>query len=529
MKLRELPIGIQTFELIRKKDSTFVYVDKTREIYELAKGGEKRYFLSRPRRFGKSLLCSTFKSLFEGRKDLFKGLWIAQTDWRWEKHPVVHLSFSQTENRTPETLTQSLMLQLKMFAEEYKIILPEELKEPKDLFVYLCKKLSEQNKVVLIIDEYDKPILDHISNTKNADNMRKRLKSFYEAIKDLDIYLHFIFITGVTKFTKTSIFSGINNLEDITLSEQAQTICGFTYEEIITTCDEFIERAAKGCTLSKQEYLNRLKTWYNGYCFNDKNQEIRVYNPFSLLLAFKHKDFKNYWFSTGTPTFLIELIKKNNYPIMDYQRVEIRESELESMEINKIKLSVLMLQAGYLTVVDYIKEYSRYVLSYPNYEVFRALADHLSDELTTMQGVRFDDYVIWFRQALLEGDIEHFCKTLKQFFSEIPYTIQVPGVERYYQTIFFIICRLLTRQVWVEQATNTGRIDAVLEFEQRIVIVELKVNQSGRAALAQIKEKKYANSYMSSGKEIVLVGINFDSHMRNISDDWVVDVITSKN
>ncbi|MBM3887474.1 hypothetical protein FJ364_06095, partial [Candidatus Dependentiae bacterium] len=267
-----------------------------------------------------------------------------------------------------------------------------------------------------------------------------------------------------------------------------------------------------------------------------------VFNPFSVLLCLKNKDFQNYWFESGTPTFLINLIKQNNYPVMDFQGVQLRASEFESIDIENIKLPILMTQTGYLTIQAYDEELSRYTLSYPNFEVFKSLSDHITTLITPLPGVRFDDYVVWFRRALQAGDIEHFCKTLKQFFTEIPYTIAVEDdaekpkqkvqqitVEKYYQTIFFVICRLLTRHVWVEQATNIGRIDAVLEFEQRIVIIEFKVNQSSRAALEQIKEKKYADSYVRSGKEIVLVGINFDSQIRNISDDWVVDMMSQKN
>ena len=533
MKL--LPIGIQTFEKIRKKPDQYFYVDKTRELYDLVSTGSV-YFLSRPRRFGKSLLCSTLKSLFEGRKDLFENLWIAQSDWQWKKYPVVHLSFSQTENRTTETLTQSLIFQLKRLAKEHKIMLPEELKEPKDFFVYLCEELGEQNKVVLIIDEYDKPILDHITNTKNADDMRKRLKSFYEAIKDLDTYLQFIFITGVTKFSKTSIFSGINNLQDISLSTVAATVCGFTHEEIVTNFPDFLAHLAKEYNLDQQTCLQKFKHWYNGYCFNKKNQSDLVFNPFSVLLCLKNKDFQNYWFESGTPTFLINLIKQNNYPVMDFQEVKIAASQLSSFEIEKINLDVLMQQTGYLTITGYDEESKNYSASYPNFEVFSALSEIITPMMTELKPAAFNDYVVWFRQALQAGDIEHFCKTLKQFFTEIPYTITVEDdadkpkqklkqitLEKYYQTIFFVICRLLTRHVWVEQATNIGRIDAVLEFEQRIVIIELKVNKSSHAALEQIKEKKYADSYMRGGKEILLVGINFDSKTRNISDDWVIE------
>ncbi|MBM3886468.1 AAA family ATPase [Candidatus Dependentiae bacterium] len=538
MKL--LPIGIQTFEKIREKPGQYLYVDKTRELYELATSGSV-YFLSRPRRFGKSLLCSTIKSLFEDRKDLFEGLWIAQSDWQWEKHPIIHLSFAGITRRSTEELRKGLIEFLRRTAHDYGISLPGGTTLTEQ-FIILIMSLAERNKVVIIIDEYDKPILDHITNFDVAHQMREILKELYEVVKDLDRYLHFVFITGVTKFAKTSIFSGINNLQDISLSPVAATVCGFTYEELTDNFQPFIQALAEKRKLSAEETTDQLRRWYNGYSFDADGENPLVYNPFSILLALQNKQFKNYWFESGTPTFLINLIKKNNYPIMDFQSVKIAASQLASFEIDKIKLDVLMQQTGYLTITGYDEGSRNYSVSYPNFEVFAALSEIIIPMMTELEPAALNDYVVWFRQALQAGDIEHFCKTLKQFFTEIPYTIVVEDgaekpkqkskqitLEKYYQTIFFVICRLLTRQVWIEQATNTGRIDAVLEFEQRIVIVEFKVNQSGRAALEQIKEKKYADSYVRGGKEILLVGINFDSQIRNISDDWMVEKLICAN
>ncbi|MBM3887200.1 ATP-binding protein [Candidatus Dependentiae bacterium] len=537
MKLRELPIGIQTFELICKKDSTLVYVDKTREIYELAKGGEKRYFLSRPRRFGKSLLCSTLKSLFEGRKDLFEGLWIVQSDWQWEKHPIVHLDFNLIARSSPDQLRKGLIEFLQEEALQNHIVIDSQDTLTRQLTL-LIKALAQQNKVIVIIDEYDKVILDHISNIPIAVQMREILKELYTAFKGLDQYLRFIFITGVTKFAKTSIFSGINNLQDISLSSIAATVCGFTYEELVNNFQPFIHALAEKRKLPKEEIIDQLRRWYNGYSFDTDEEKPLVYNPFSILLALQNKKFQNYWFESGTPTFLINLIKQNNYPIMDFQTVKIAATQLASFEIEKIRLDVLMQQTGYLTIIGYDEASENYTATYPNFEVFKALAQHIVPMMTKLEPVAFNDYVVWFRQALQAGDIEHFCKTLKQFFTEIPYTIAVEDdakkpkqkvqqitVEKYYQTIFFVICRLLTRQVWVEQATNIGRIDCVLEFEDRVIIIEFKVNDSAQAALDQIKDRGYAQAYHSSGKQIVLVGINFDSQIRNITNDWIVEIM----
>src|SRR3989338_2947232 len=396
MTLRELPIGIQTFELIRKKNSTLVYVDKTREIYELAKGGEKRYFLSRPRRFGKSLLCSTLKSLFEGRKDLFENLWIAQSDWQWAKHHVVHLDFNLIARSSPDQLRKGLIEFLQEEAQQNNIAIDSKDTLTRQLTL-LVKALAQQNNVIIIIDEYDKAILDHITNMKIAVQMREILKELYEAFKGLDQYLRFIFITGVTKFAKTSIFSGINNLQDISLSTVAATVCGFTHEEIVTNFPDFLAHLAKEYNLDQQTCLQKFKHWYNGYCFNKKNQSDLVFNPFSVLLCLKNKDFQNYWFESGTPTFLINLIKQNNYPVMDFQEVKIAASQLSSFEIEKINLNVLMQQTGYLTITGYDQASENYTATYPNFEVFKALAQHIVPMMTELKPAAFNDYVVWFR------------------------------------------------------------------------------------------------------------------------------------
>ena len=519
--MKNLPIGIQTFEAIRKKSENYLYVDKTEDIYRLVTEG-KRYFLARPRRFGKSLLCSTLCSLFQGRKDLFEGLWIAQSNWRWEERPVVSISMAKIMRTSPGDFRKYLCKKIIELGGDAEIVLPDDLTSPGYLLNLLVKQLFEKNKqpVVMLIDEYDKPILDNIENPPLVIAMREVLREFYEMIKDLDKYLYFVLFTGVSKFSKTSIFSGNNNLRDISQDAVAATLCGITQKELETDFAKHLDTLAQRRKLSQDEVLFRLKDWYNGYRFEDDGHR-RVYNPFSLLNVFQSLQFRNYWFASGTPTFLMKLMQQNNYPVIDLSQKQVRESELEVVDVGSINLASLMLQTGYLTIDEYYPDRRRYRLCFPNEEVFRSLTERLTDAMLPMQGTCFDDYVEWFRQSLQAGDIDHFCKTLQQFFSEIPYTIQM-GEEKYYQTIFFIVCRLLTRKVVAEVATNIGRIDAVFESEERVVIIEFKVNKSSAMALHQVEDRNYASAYQGSGKKIFLVGINFDVGIRNIATDWVI-------
>ena len=523
--MKELPIGIQTFESLRETSNNYVYVDKTHEIYQLAKGGPKRYFLSRPRRFGKSLLCSTLQSLFEGRKDLFEGLWIEQSDWQWVQRPVIHISFAGVQRDTPEALSAYLSKEIVTLGTLHGVTDLDVTLAPGYLLKTLVRALSVNNSVVVIIDEYDKPILDHITNVTVAQQMRDILKNFYEVIKDLDQYIHFVLLTGVTKFTKTSIFSGINNLNDISLDSVGATICGFTHKELVYNFAEHIQTHAKKQRLSEQELISKLTLWYDGYRFSDESDE-KIYNPFSLLCSLEKKQFRNYWFETGTPTFLLKLIQTNNYPAIEMNNARVASNEMTTYEVTQLDLYVLLQQTGYLTIKNYDENSDNYTLTYPNKEVADSLSKLMLNGMTNMRQALMNDYVEWFRQALRAGDIEHFCKTLQQFFSEIPYTIQIDGVERYYQTIFFIICRLLTRDVYVEVATNIGRIDAVIEFQERVVIIEFKVKDSSFVAMKQIKDRNYAQAFRSSGKQLLGVGLQFDTEKRNLSDDWIIKELT---
>ena len=510
--MKDLPIGIQTFELLRKED--YIYADKTKQIYKLAQK-TSRYFLSRPRRFGKSLLCSTFEALFQGKKELFKNLWIENSDWDWQQYPVIHLDFTEIAHSTPKELEQNLSWELQSIANKNNIDLST-APSNKAKFSTLVKELSQKNPVVLLIDEYDKPITDHLTNIEVADKMRQILRDFYGTIKALDKHLQFVFLTGVTKFAKVSIFSGLNNLDDITIMPVSSSLLGYTQEELEKNFSEHIDYWANQKKISRDIFIEETKMWYNGYCFFPKKET--VYNPHSILSYFKHGTIKNFWFQTGTPSFLIDIIKKNDYPIIDLEYTQINESNFEAFSPENLELFVLLFQTGYLTIKDYNPRTRNYILSYPNYEVREAMTKLIITSMTTISPSKYASFVEDFRVALEQNNIDGFCQTLQTFLSGIPYTVQVK-YEKYFQSIFLTTVRLIGFKIDVEIATNIGRIDAVVEKDDRILIFEFKVDKTPELAIEQIKTKKYYEPYRNANKPITLIGISFNSKEKTVSID----------
>ena len=361
--MKQLPVGIQSFEKLIKND--FLYVDKTQQIYELAKQ-RTPFFISRPRRFGKSLLCSTLQALFQGKKELFKDLWIEKSDWQWNAYPVVYLDLSKVGSQTPEKLEESLSWSLEVIAQEHGIDVSR-APSPGAKLSYLVQMLAKEKEVVILIDEYDKPILNHITDPEKACQVRAILRDFHSVIKALDEHLRFIFLTGVTKFSKTSIFSGLNNLKDLTMLPHTATLLGYTHDELVKNFLPYVQRAVKNDNTSEKDFIEKTRRWYNGYRFFQKAE--KVYNPFSILSFFKNGIRKNYWFTTGTPTFLINLLKQHKYPIISIERSFLNENDMDTCDIGYMKLETLLFQTGYLTIVDYHEPTRNYILSYPNYEV----------------------------------------------------------------------------------------------------------------------------------------------------------------
>ena len=506
MKLKKLPIGIQTFSKIREDD--YVYVDKTSIAYELI--DKYQYvFLSRPRRFGKSLFLDTLRNIFEAKKEHFSGLAI-EDKWDWSvSYPVILISFAKGKIESRTDLDQSIIRILK-YNQKNLTIECEEKESVAGCFEELIRKANEKynQKVVVLIDEYDKPILDNITNATVAKEIRDGLVNFYSVIKGSDEFLRFAFLTGVSKFTKTSIFSGLNNITDISLDEPYGDICGYSQSDVETTFAPYL----KGVDMAA------LKCWYNGYNFLKSD----MYNPFDILqfIAKGHK-YKNYWFESGTPTFLMELIAKNNYFLPNLANLRVDEKLLNSFDIENLDLEVILYQSGYLTIKSQetnIFGALEYTLKIPNKEVKQSLNSSIIDYFIQDSHTLLKKTNIY--KALLEKNLEEFKNVLVSIFASIPYnnftknTMQAH--EGFYASVVYVYLQSLGLDIVGEDVTNKGRIDLTIKMDEAIYILEFKVDGKENA-LEQIKEKNYAQKYKNQNKEIFLIGIHFDTQERNIS------------
>ncbi len=513
--MQNLPIGIHTFERIRNEN--LLYIDKTKDIYQLITTGSV-YFLSRPRRFGKSLLISTLKAIFEGKRHLFEDLWINQnTDYAFESYHVVHIDMSQVDSDNAEQLKNYLLVQVKQLAKQHSLNL--EHGTYSSCFGELIQKLGQDKPVVILIDEYDKPILDHL--TKPArDTVKDALKGFYNMIKANDPYLRFVLLTGVTKFSKISVFSGLNNLIDISMNKFYAEMLGVTQEELETYFADRIEQLAKSFNIRPETLLEQIKYWYNGYRFSEK--PVYVYNPFSTLSFFFEESFKFYWFETGTPTFLLELIKNNpqSWPQIPEEKWA-SERAFSTYEIEHLEALPLLFQSGYLTIQDIDDSFAErlYLLDYSNFEVKQAFLSELLGHFSEIS--QENTYIFRIIQFFEQGEIDEVLEELKIFFANIPYDLHIKN-EKYYQTIFFAIFQLLGFNIDAEIKTNRGRIDCVVDMPDTIYLFEFKLFGTKEEALKQIKTQKYFQKFMRKGKPIHKIGVEFDKTERNIGD-WVVE------
>ena len=498
-KLKKLPIGIQTFNKVR--EGNYLYIDKTEIALDIIENNSY-VFLSRPRRFGKSLFLDTLHNIFEAKKGLFEGLYIYDKyDWS-KKYPVIKISFSGGI-RSLESLSQELFHILN--SNQKRLDISCEQKESATIcFAELIEKayLKYNQKVVILIDEYDKPILDNLTNIEQAKIIRDGIRDFYTKIKDSDQYIKFAFLTGVSKFSKASIFSGLNNLTDISLDKRYGNICGYTQNDIETSFIDYLE----GVDLAE------LKKWYNGYNFlGDK-----VYNPFDILLFInKDKTYNNYWFETGTPTFLINLIKQNRYFLPNFKDIELDETLTNSFDIENLRLETIMFQAGYLTIKEVKRKRNRfkYIMRFPNLEVKMSFFDYiLNDLVDIVEKNRVGDN-LW--DSFEEADLENLKETITKLFASIAYNNftnnYISSYEGFYASVLYAYFMSLGVEVIAEDVTNKGRIDLSVKFDDFTYIFEFKV--SDEDPLAQIKEKKYYEKY--SG-EVYIIGINFDKKSRSV-------------
>ena len=508
------PIATDTynFELLIKNGYT--YVDKTGIFYSLINNTlGKQFFLARPRRFGKSLLVSTFKSLFEGKRHLFKGLAIDSLDYDWKEYPILHLDMGSTQAPSVDEFREKIFDMLLNQSEGLGV---EPSKIPSIFLSRVCDALAKKSphgQFVMLVDEYDKPLLG-VLNTPEVIKFRDELKAFYSVIKTKEALQRFTFITGISKFSKVSIFSDLNNLMDISMNARFATLLGYTHSEVQEYFGYWIENLAASLSISKEEAFAEIIRWYDGYKFHHQGEP--VINPVSLGLCLKDCEFKTYWSETAVPTFLIDLLKDKP---LNLQLTDVSEEELGSYEPDNLNVITLLYQTGYLTISGFqnIGGWRTYSLGFPNMEVrnsFNArLAKAYVGEDTTISSAH-----IKCLRSLINDDLETFFNTFKVFFANIPYDLSTKAPEETYQAIFCAILYFIGVGVTPEVRTNEGRIDAVMETPDHVYIMEFKRNASADEALAQIKEKKYFERFLESGKRITLVGVNFNSEIKNIDE-----------
>ncbi len=500
-KLKKLPVGVYTFEKIVNEN--YLYIDKTEIALDLIENNEY-VFLSRPRRFGKSLFLDTLKNIFEGNKEFFRGLYIYDK-YEFKKYPVIKISFANGTIKNRKELDYRILVILKENQENLNIFCSNDNDVAgcfRELIIEANKKYNE--KVVVLIDEYDKPILDNLTNKEMAFEIREGLRNFYSVIKGSDEYLRFAFLTGVSKFTKTSIFSGLNNITDITLDEQYGNICGYTQNDIENSFLPYLN----GVNMEK------LKEWYDGYNFLKDN----MYNPYNILLFIqKGKKYKNYWFESGTPTFLINWIRENGINIKNFEELKVGELFFNKFDIDDMDISSLMFQSGYLTIKKYNPDREQYFLSYPNREVKEAFLYYLFEKFSNIKQSYTSDIIWQLEDALLDNDIELFIDKLKLTFTSIPYQIFIKEKESYYHTVIYIVIRLLGFNIRAEENISKGRSDAVVFTDSHIYIFEFKMFPvTAQDAIAQIKTKGYEQPYLTDKRKKVLVGISFKAENKNI-------------
>ncbi len=514
--MKPLPIGIQDFAILRQEG--FLYVDKTELILQLISVRQGLFF-SRPRRFGKSLLLSTFASIFKGHKDLFRGLWIEKVSYDWESYPVIYLDLSEVYAHSPEMLKNSLNQRLIDIAKEYQVALECD-PYPAENLIRLIRALNKGKGVVVLIDEYDHPLLSHVKDRELSEQNREILHDFFSVIKSQGKQIRFAFVTGVSKFAKVSLFSGMNNLKDISFDPAFSTLAGISEVELTRNYEDYIQKAAKQRDENLNETRMHMKNWYNGYNFSTSNQPVHVYNPVSLHLFLDVAILKHFWFSTATPTFAIDLLREQSFPIIDLEEGIIAGPELEEQhDIHRMNLIPLLYQTGYLTIVKYEEGAGKYHLKFPNLEVRSSFMNHLLGGLTDLSGSQMMPYFDTLSKSLEEHDLETFIFELNSFFAEVPYTLHIQK-EAYYHSLIFLILRSLNLSVEPEVLTSHGRLDLAVTQGKHIYIFEFKIGSSAQSALDQIKKRKYLERYMNLGKSVILAGININTQERKITD-WI--------
>ena len=515
---RRYPVGIQTFSEIRERN--YLYIDKTQYLVDFIDKGYKYVFLSRPRRFGKSLFASMIHAFYEGRKNLFEGLAIGEYEKDWVKHPVLHFDMSAAKHMDTKQLDDYLDYLLLPYEKQFGT---EENKDkaPNIRFANIVKAAYEQTgrKVVLIIDEYDAPLLDVVHEEQNLAALRRATQNFYSPIKSLDPYLEFVFLTGITKFAQLSIFSELNNLFNISMYDKYSAICGISSEELHTQMLPDVERLAEHLHLSVDETFERLKRKYDGYHFSKNSED--VYNPFSLIKALASDDISDYWFDSGTPTYIIKLLQKYNVGLRDLTGQDAGVSDFDVSPENMTTALPLLYQSGYLTIKHYDPMIDLYTLGYPNEEVRPGMVRSLAaNYLTPAEGTN-SSFVIKFVKAVIADDMEQALTLMRAYLAGVSYRLS-NKTERDVQTIFYLVFSLIGSFIKVEEESAHGRADVVITLPSVVYVMELKFDGSADAALRQIDEKGYLIPYTADGKRLVKVGVNYSSEERTITE-WRIE------
>lgn len=516
MSQRIYPIGIQNFEKIRKDG--YLYVDKTALIHQLVTTGSY-YFLSRPRRFGKSVLISTLEAYFQGKKELFKGLAMEQLEQKWTVHPVLHLDLNTEQYDTSEKLLNKINRTLLAWEELYGAVEAETsiAMRFEGVIERACRKTGQ--RVVILVDEYDKPLLQAIGNKELQTSYRNMLKGFYGALKSMDGCIRFAMLTGVTKFGKVSVFSDLNNLMDITMDSRYTEICGITELELHTCFKEDMEELALRQQTTAADIAEKLRLRYDGYHFSP--DAGGMYNPFSVLNTFARMEFGSYWFETGTPTYLVELLKNNDYQLESVNNTVVGIEALGGVDAVDTDPIPVIFQSGYLTIKDYDSEFDLYTLGYPNKEVEEGFIKFLVPFYCPIQESKSGFQIKNFIREVRTGDIDGFFTRLRSFFSDTTYEL-VRQQELHYSNVLYIVFRLMGFYTQVEYHTSNGRIDLVLQTPDYIYVMEFKLHGTAEEALQQINDKGYALPFEKDPRTLYKIGINFSPETRNI-DEWVVE------
>ena len=517
-EIRKYPVGMQTFSDIR--EGNYVYVDKTRYIVDFLRNGSKYVFLSRPRRFGKSLFVSTLQAYYEGRKELFDGLALGEYEKEWVKRPVLHFDMSTAKNQTPEGLEEMLGYMLSEYEQVYG---RDELAvQPSQRLQSLVKRAYKKTgqKVVVLIDEYDAPLLDVVHEKESLMPLRLVMRKFYSPLKYLDPWLEFTFITGITKFSQLSIFSEINNLDNISMFDQYSAICGISKTELLTVMKPDVELLAKSLGKTFDETVAELSSYYDGYHFSKKSED--VFNPFSLVKALRSKEVAAYWFSSGTPAYIINTLRKHHVGVMDIEQKSVGVDDFDVSPEQMTSALPLLYQSGYVTIKGYDKPTKLYQLALPNQEIRVGLYGSLLPHYLTDKSAKANTTIAKMSVLVKKGDMDAAFCLLNDFLETVPYCDNTNYEGHWQQTLYIMFALLTNYSIHVEPHTAKGRIDITMETADTIYVMELKFNKSAEEALAQIEAKHYVDAFKMSGKKVVKIGLNFSVKDEVNSLEWEI-------